>query len=169
MTKEKRAWQPREMLMLAEYLQLKYSKHLYQTRVRLGSIPKELILEGMTPVEIRMAGNWRRWVDALVFKPDELVIIEAAIKPQPGDISQLKLYARLLPHTPELLPYLGRPLACELVYAIEDPVVLQMARDENIRVVYYKPRWLMDYLNILYPPERRATPTNITDLEKPEG
>ena len=160
----KRNWQPREMRMLAEYLASKYSKYPYQTRIRLGSIPVELIKPGMDPVEKRMAGLWRRWADAIVFKPDELIVIEAAIKPSPGDISQLQLYEKLVHHTPELEPFGTQPVALELVYAIEDPIVLELARQAKIRVVYFKPTWLSDYMRILYPRERRATLTNKTDL-----
>jgi len=151
--------------MVAEYLQRHYAKYPFKMRCRLGSIPAQLSGKYESQAEYRMAGMWRRWADAVVFKPDELVIIEAAIKPSPGDISQLQLYAKLIRHTPEFEPFTSLPLACELVYALEDPIVLEMARQAKIKVVYFKPDWLDDYLAILYPRERRAPLGNLTDLE----
>jgi len=162
---KKRDWQPREMLMLSEYLQLKYSKHAYKMRQRLGSVPAELDLPGLDHAEYKMLGLWRRWADAVVFMPKKLVVIECAIKPDPGYISKLQLYGRLVPHTPELEPFAGRPIALELVYALKDVVVLQMAREAGIKTVEYKPKWLGDYLNVLWPRERTATLTNKSDLK----
>ena len=161
---KKRNWQPREMLMVSEYLVKYYAKWPYKMRVRLGSIPQELVREGMSWPELRAAGVWRRYADAVVIKPKQLIIIEAAIKPNAGDISQLQLYKELLPHTPELEPYGNRPIALELVYAMEDPIVLKMARKAKIRVVLYRPDWLDEYLAILHPTERRGTLGNIQDL-----
>ena len=156
MKADKRQWQPREMRLVAEYLEKTYSKYPYQMRVRLGSIPDQLITEDMSPEERRSAGIWRRWADAIVFKPRSVVIIEAKIRPSPGDISQLQLYAELFGKTPELQPYTARPLALELLYAIPDPVIEHRARQANIKVTHFKPAWVDDYLAILEPRKRRA-------------
>lgn len=160
----KRNWQPREMRLVSEYLVKHYGKYTCKTRVRLGSIPVELIKPGMDAVELRMAGVWRRWADAVVIKPRKVVIIEAAIKPDPGDITKLQLYAKLFRHTPEFEPFANLPVALELVYALKDPVTLELARQAKIKVVYFKPAWVDDYLAILYPHERRAPLANLSDL-----
>lgn len=161
----KRKWEPREMRMVAEYLASHYAKYPYKMRVRLGSVPAELDLPGRDMTEYRMAGVWRRWADAVVFKPRQVVIIEAAIKPDPGYISKLQLYGKLFRHTPELEPYAGLPVALELVYALEDAVLMEMARQAKIKTVEFKPAWLDEYLRILYPRERRAPLTNKADLK----
>ena len=160
----KRRWQPREMRLVSEYLVKHYGMFTCRTRVRLGSVPVELVKPGMDPVELRMAGQWRRWADAVVIKPGQVVIIEAAIKPDPGDVTKLQLYARLFKHTPEFDPFATLPVALELVYALEDPVTLQLAREANIKVVYFKPAWVDEYLATLYPHERRAPLANLEDL-----
>lgn len=162
----KRDWQPRELLMVTEYLAQNYSKYPYRTRVRLGSIPAELNKIGMDLTEQRMAGVWRRWADAIVFRPRSVIIIECAIRPDPGYVSKLQLYGKLFKHTPELQPYARLPVSLELVYALRDDAVLQLARDAKIRCVEYKPPWLDDYLQILYPHERRAPLVNKSDLKK---
>jgi len=156
MAEEKRQWQAREMRLVSEFLAKYYPEYPSQTRVRLGSIHPDL--EGMlSDAERRMvAGAWRRWADAIVFMPDRLILIEAAIRPSPGDISQLELYEHLLPLTPEFDEHKAKPIEKVLVFAIEDPVVASMARERGIRVIYFRPEWVEDYLKVLYPRERRA-------------
>ena len=164
--KTKRDWQPREMRMVSEYLQANYSQYPWQTRVRLGSIPDKLRVPQTSLAEERLAGVWRRWADAIVIKPDQLIVIEAGIKPEPGDVSKLELYGRLIRHTPEFEPFNNLPVALELVYAMVDEFLETFARERGIRVVYYEPVWLKEYLSILYPHERRASLSTSTDLEK---
>lgn len=159
MAKEKRAWQPREMRLVSEYLAQQYSEYPTQTRVRVGSIHPDLKPGELSEPEHRMVGVFRRWADAIVYMPDRLILIEAAIRPSPGDISQLELYEYLLPHTPELAEHKGKPIEKVLLWAIEDPPIAVMARDRGITVVYFHPSWVDDYLKILYPYERSATLT----------
>jgi hypothetical protein len=156
--KEKRKWQPREQLMLSEWLAKEYPQYEYRMRVRLGTYPIERDEAGryLPDAEMRMLGVWRRWADAIVFLPDRLVLVEAAIRPSPGKLAQLELYKELIPHTPELAEFRDFPIEMVLVYAIEDPVLIKLAREKNIRCVHYIPKWLPAYLEILYPRERRA-------------
>jgi len=161
---DKRQWQPRELRLVSEFLAKYYGEYPYRTRVRLGSIHPELSPDQLSESERRMVGVFRRWADAIVFMPDRLVLIEAAIRPSPGDISQLELYKHLLPHTPELAEHAGKPIELLLVYAIEDPLIVSLARNRGIRVQYFKPDWVDDYLRILYPRERRAPLTHPEDI-----
>lgn len=157
MPNQKREWQAREMRLVAEFLAKEYADYPSQTRVRVGSLPSGLHPENLTGPEQRMVGVWRRWADAVVFMPDRLVLIEAAIRPAPGKISQLELYEHLLPMTPELAEHKGKPIEKILLFAIEDPVVVAMARERGIRVVYFHPDWVDSYIETLYPRERRAS------------
>jgi len=145
--------------MVSEFLAKHYSDYPTRTRVRVGSIHPDLKPEELTDAEKRMVGVFRRWADAIVFMPGRLLLIEAAIRPSPGDISQLELYERLLPMTPELAEHKGKLIEKMLVWAIEDPPIAVMARERGIRVVYFHPKWIDDYLKILYPRERRASLT----------
>ena len=157
MSRAKRAWQPREMQMLAEFLTENYSERRFKMRVRLGSHPESLIHEGMTPEERAMVGAWRRWADALIFPPPDAILIESAIRPNPGKISQLELYALLLPHTPDVTLPKGTKIRLMLLYAIEDPATVFLARKKGIECVLYKPSWLPAYLRLLMPRERRGS------------
>jgi len=97
---------------------------------------------------------FNRWADAIVIMPDRIVLIEGKILPQLGVISQLNAYARLLPKTPYLAEHKDKPIEKVLVCAIHDPMVAQLAREEGIRVVIYRPLWITAYLKHLYVRER---------------
>ncbi len=111
----------------------------------------------MTPEEKAMVGSWRRWADAVVYPPPDWILIEAAIRPNPGKISQLELYALLLPHTPELPYKTDEPLRQILLYAIEDPATTFLARKHGIEAIQYKPTWLPAYLRLLLRRETRGS------------
>ena len=144
------------MQMLSEWLVKTQQGKRWMTRVRLGTPRSEVPRPDMSPEERAMIGAWRRWADAVILDQDSVTIVEAAIRPQPGDISQLQLYARLLPHTPELEPWRGLPIHLILLYAIEDPATILMAREQGILCIEYKPLWLPSYLEALMPRERRG-------------
>ena len=154
----KRDWQPREQRLVAEFLAKFYPEAEIRTHVHLGSIQPRLRGRYATDAEQRMVGIFRRWADAVILLPDRVILLEGKILPQPGVISQLELYERLLPKTPELEEHVHKPLEKMLLCAIEDPVVTQMAREKNIRVVTFKPAWLDAYLEMLSPSERTPTP-----------
>lgn len=144
------------MRLVSEFLAKNYGKYPTRTRVRVGSVHPELKPGELSAAEQKMVGVFRRWADAVVFMPDRLVLIEAAIRPSPGDISQLELYEHLLPLTPELAEHKDKPIEKLLLYALEDPVIVKMARERGIRVTYFHPPWIDEYLKVLYPRERRA-------------
>jgi len=154
--REKRSWQPREMQMLAEWLTKTQPGKRVLTRVRLGSPRPEVPRPEMSPEERAMIGAWRRWADAVILDREGATIVEAAIRPDPGKISQLQLYAKLLPQTPELEPWAHLPIKMILLYAIEDAATVLLAREQGILCVEYKPPWLPSYLELLMPRERRG-------------
>ena len=155
--KQTRSWQPREMQMLSEWLAKNYPDGRYMTRVRLGAPKSEIPSAYMSPEERAMIGSWRRWADGIVLQKDRLILIESAIRPNPGKIGQLELYEMLVPNTPELQPWKGLPITKVLLYAIEDPATNYLARSKGILCIEYKPAWLPDYLEILQPRERRGS------------
>jgi len=157
MARGKRAWQPREMQMLAEWLQKTQKGKRWFMRVRLGSPKPAVPHPDMTPEEKAMIGSWRRWADAVILEEDKATIVEAAIRPNPGKISQLLLYAKLFKHTPEFEMWRDAPLHLVLLYAIEDPATIMLAREFGIKCIEYKPDWLPAYLQLLMPRERRGS------------
>ena len=143
--------------MLSEWLAKTQPGKRWLTRVRLGSPRSEVPFPTMSPEERTMIGVWRRWADAIILENDHVTLVEAAIRPQPGKISQLELYKMLLPQTPELEPWAKLPIEMILLYAIEDPATNALARQKGIRCIEYKPLWLDSYLQLLQPRERRGS------------
>jgi len=154
--REKRSWQPREMQMLSEWLRKVFPKSVKMTRVRLGSPKPAEPKAYMSPEELAMIGAWRRWADALIIEEDRVILVEAAIRPEPGDISKLELYRMLLPATPELAEHKAKKIDLVLLYAIEDAATILLARQHGIACIEYKPEWLPSYMELLMPRERRG-------------
>lgn len=144
-------WAPREMHLLNEWLAANYPDAVVMTRIRLGTLPDVETRPDLTYSEQRAIGVWRRWADAIVITQRMLRVVEAKIRPDAGVVSQLKLYLRLVPHTPELEQYLSRPRKGVLVYAVEDPHIRELAREEGFELHYFRPDWIESYLAELYP------------------
>jgi len=155
-----RKYEPREMKLVSEYLAEKYPNDRTLTRVRLGAIHPSLLSEKYTDEEKAMLTVWRRWADAIVIRKEEVILIEAAILPSPGDISILLTYSYLFRYTPEFSDVRNLPVKMELVSAIEDPVVTNLARSVGIRTVIYAPEWIYEYLGTLSGRKRRPTLTS---------
>ena len=153
---KRRTWSPVETKLVSEFAAVRYPGRRTIQRVRVGQIPGEIDVEGLDDAEIRMLGVWRRWVDLMIVDPPFLRVIEAAMLPNPGDISQLDLYLQLLPATPELMEFVDLEPAGMLVYAIDDPVIRRLAVDRGYTVEIYQPAWLSQYLDRVFPRERRA-------------
>jgi len=150
----KRDWQPREQRLVAEFIARFYPDQESRTHVHLGSAPVRLKGRYATDTEARLVGVFRRWADALIFLPDRLLLIEGKILPQPGVLSQLKLYEELIPKTPELAEHRGKPIEKILVCAIEDPLISELARREGVQVRIFHPAWIDEYMEIVHPWEK---------------
>jgi len=144
------------MRLVSEYLLAAYPHAIHMTRVRLGTWEPQAGALELTEEELRMLGSFRRWADAIAITEKEMVLIEAAIRPDTGEASKLEIYAELVPSTPELRPYLHLPLVKELVYAIGDAVVIDFCRRQGIRTVEYRPAWLGQYFEDLARRQRRG-------------
>ena len=155
----KRKHEPREMRLIAEWLGKQFPRDQFMLNVRVGQLHPELHPELLDEAEQRLVGVWRRMADAIVIKPEKLLLIEAAIRPQPGDISTLQVYKELLPQTPELKEFSGRPIEMILLVAIKDPVIAKIANRYGIKVISYRPEWIETYFDTLFPRERRASLT----------
>lgn len=142
---------------MSEWLALRYPNERVQQQVRLGAYQIGILPQGLTSPELRALGVWRRFADALVYKKTELHLIEASIPAHPGYISQLLLYKRLIPMTPELADYAALPVRMIYLVTFEDPVVTAMARDSGIQVEVFSPAWVVDYWAELE--RRKSRPT----------
>jgi len=148
-------WQPREEQLISEFCAQQFPDCPVRTRVRLGPINPSMDISGLSDNEIKLLGTWRRWADAVVIKPDQLIVIEASIRPLIGKISQLEYYLRLVGATPELAEFAGRPATGLLLFSMQDPVLEQLAREKGFSVRYFRPSWVDEYLATIFSREGR--------------
>lgn len=145
------------MRLVAEYLALNHRDHYYETRVRLGSLPASFNTDNLDDGEQKLIHSaYARWADAVVAMPDRTLLIEAKIVSHPSAVAQLMLYKRLLPSSPNLNLRAHMPIDLVLLYAREDPLVSQMAREQGISCVEYAPDWVDEYLATRYARQRTS-------------
>ena len=138
------------MRLVAEWLQANRAGYWYQQRLRLGPQPTASGAVPLSDAEQRLVhGAFARWADAIVELPDRTELIEAKIVAAPGAVGQLDLYAELLPATPSLSHRRGLPVTKVLLYAVEDAMVVDLARRHGIVTVQYRPPWVDEYLGRL--------------------
>ncbi len=130
---------------MSEWLALTYPNDRVLQQVRLGAYKPHIPTTGLNQAEMRALGVFRRFADALVVRKTELHLIEASIPSHPGYVSQMLLYKRLLPMTPELADYAALPVKMIYLVAMEDPIVTAMAREQGIAVVVFSPPWVAEY------------------------
>jgi hypothetical protein len=146
-----------ETRLLMEYLAERYAGMQWFTQFRVGSDPELVGVTYEDEAERRLARNVCRRADAAVVTPTELVIIEATMWRATEKVGRLQEYLLLAPATPELQPYLGRPLVGELVTAQHDPVAEVLCRRQGFRYVFREPAWIEDF-RAMYPDRRRRAP-----------
>ncbi len=104
-----------------------------------------------------LLANYRRYADALIIMPAELILIEAKIVATPGIVSTLELYGKLLPLTPELSEYRARRVRMMLLWAVNDATLATIARQHGIEVEVYTPDWVVQDLSARYGQHLRTT------------
>ncbi len=157
----RRPYTPWEIMMISEWVAKTFPDVKYQTNVRLGVIQPRLPSGTYSADEAKALGLWRRRIDALVYLPDRLLLIEAVLRADPGKISILKLYERLVPLTPELAEYRALPIQKILLYAIEDPALNVLAKEEGILPIQYVPTFFEQWFNKLRQRDKRTPQTLI--------
>jgi len=139
-------WEDR---LISEWLAKTYPGVEFRMHVRLG--PDDMRDEGgkFSPSRIRMHQVYKSRCDAIVFLPDRLILVEAAVIMTPTKVTQLELYQRMIPTTPDLAPWRHLPIEPLLLYCVEHPMLATMAREKGFRTVQYIPDWLPDRLSRL--------------------
>lgn len=148
-----------EAYLVSSYIAWAYPNDQVMVRVRLGIIEPLIYPESLSAEELGMLGSFRRWADAVVIQSDQLILIEGAIRPALGDISQMEGYKLLLPQTPELDRWKALPIRMELVAAIEDPVVSMLARGRGINFIRFTTPETDEYIAQMLPRFQRAPRT----------
>ncbi len=152
------------MRLVAEWAVRTFPLAELKLRVDVGDLRTALQDTGLTAAELRRLGRSRRWVDAMIVEPAAVHLVEAKISLVPGALEQLELYRRLFPKTPELAHLRDRRLELHVVYAVEDPVLVALARERGVRVHLFRPAWVDAYLAELE--HRRRRPPQPHGLEE---
>ena len=113
--------------------------------LRLG--PPPAVLQKLHPdLPAQYFKVWHRYADAVVITDDAVVLIEAKVHNPRTGIGYLLDYSQLLNSTPELKPYLNRPVRLQLVVPVPDPILRSACEQSGIEFVQYLPEWLKPIL-----------------------
>lgn len=151
-----RKWTPWEQRFVGEWVSRTFGDVEYRTNVRVGRVQPRAADGTYTAEEERLLGVWRRFVDAIVILPDRLLLVEAGMREDPGKLSQLKLYERLLPQTPELQEHLHLRVQKIILYCIQDTAVDALAIEEDVTPILYVPTFFDEWFSKLAPRKQRA-------------
>lgn len=152
-----RGYTLREERWLSEYAAMAFPNARVLVNQRLGSGPP--VPRGVEPTAstIQYLNNRRRFADLIVIEPKFLIVVEGKIVAEPGIISQLDLYAMLVPLTPELAQFKHLAVRKMLVTAVTDETMTALARKYGIEVKVYSPQWVIDDLRSKYGDRLRMT------------
>jgi hypothetical protein len=150
MTKKYR--QPHESY-LTEWLGMNFPPGSWRTNVTVGKVkvPENMSLLPEEYANLREALGAQ--ADAMVFLPDQVIIVEAMIRHEPGVLEDLLKYKRLFFKDDTFEKYWSMPLRLLLLTPLDLGEYEKMAVDMGIEVVHYNPAWVQAYL-ATYP--RRA-------------
>jgi hypothetical protein len=131
-----------ETRMVSEYLLSAYAQFPTRTAVPLGKVSESLMAFEGYQRAIGLSRPYRPEVDAIVFLPNYLVIIEAKVWQIMFGLAKLPMYKDLVPATPELSEYKNREVIMELVVGWTNDNLEMMAKNAGIRVRVFCPDWL---------------------------
>ena len=112
-------------------------------RCPLGPIPVELTELYGPAKAARVYRPSRPEVDALVVLPGALLLIEAKIFKYMDGLAKLPVYASLVPSTPELMVFEGRPTIMHLLLPVKIPWVMAAAPGLGVEVYNKAPEWVL--------------------------
>jgi hypothetical protein len=132
--------------LLHEWAQIRYPQVQPIYELRLGPTAKHLVGVAVSPELEAMlrVSNW--YADAVFLLPNELLVVESKVDPDPAAIGQVLFYRRLMFETPALAGKTHLPVAAAVLFAEDDEVITPFARDLGVRVEIYTPQWIADYL-----------------------
>jgi hypothetical protein len=119
--------------------------------LRLGPTPQVPAGNYVSPRFENALRNFNRYADLVGIARGEIEVVEAKMQADPGAISQLQHYVNLVLSTPLIRTYPNRIVTPILVWAIDDPMIHQMAVAAGIRVEVFTPTWINDWLTRRFP------------------
>lgn len=129
---------------VSQYIAETWPNVKVQPRCPLGPIPKDVEKAYGAEKGARVFRPWRPEVDALVFAPKELILIEAKISKPMDGLSKLPVYKAMVPDTPELKEFSRLPVKMQLLLVQPLPWVIEAARRVGVEIVNYAPKWVVE-------------------------
>lgn len=137
-----------ESKLVREYLVKFHQKDLKWVRHEIGPY------DPTKPEEFN--GQLRRWADALVDINDTILLIECKMRPDHRAISQIDLYRRIFPQTPEFEYYKDKPLRCMLLTTSVDYAVKELCERWDIEYEVYIPTFFEEYQQMMIERYRKS-------------
>src|SRR5208282_1506529 len=134
-------------MLLAEWIALFHPTATVLFEHRIGPVPQTAIGLRLSPAEIRQLSVRNSYADALLIEAGQLIVVEASVDPDPGKLSQVLYYARLIPQTADLAKYKALPIVPVWLCGLTNPVMAELANELKVQFVVYSPSWIMDYMN----------------------
>lgn len=131
-----------EVRLVAEYLKDHYSKFPFTQNQPLGLVSEELLRTEGYVKGLGMQRPSRPAVDAVVFQPNRLILVEGKVWHIVDGMAKLPLYKSLIPTTPELKQYRELPVVMELVVPWSNSNLVTMCAAAGIQLSIYKPAWI---------------------------
>jgi len=132
---------------LVEWLGITYPPGTWITNVRLGKVkvPEE---QKLTPQERRLLlGAFGASADAIVLLPNKVVIVEAMVRHEPGAGEDLLKYKMLFKETERFKEHWNKPIELVILTPLDVTAYERFYREMGIKVVNYRPAWIIEYLN----------------------
>jgi len=119
-------------------------------RMRLGGVSDEQRAALPAGVPERVYAVTQRYADALCIYPDRVEIWEAKLIRPLAAITQLQLYERLFPKTPEFVRYADLDISLHLLTPIWDEDLTEICERAEIEISMWEPPWVTEYLTTYY-------------------
>jgi hypothetical protein len=142
-------WAPRETAMVTEWVAKTFPMDRVIIRARVGAPDASLVEQVGEARADALSKVFKRWVDAVIIRPQEVILVEAKIRGTPAALGQLVAYRDLFRKTPEFRDVATRPTRLLLLTPWDDADLKDTAASLGIDVVNYRPPWLDEYLQML--------------------
>lgn len=126
-----------EIKLINEYIQENYPNCLQWRRVRLGPLP------GTPPSKLYQ--GLRRWADRIIFTGKEVIILEGKMSPRAEGVTELEIYRKLFPETPEFSSLAKYPVRCVFLTTKHDETIETICKEHGIEYVVFAPEWTKKY------------------------
>lgn len=129
----------------SEYCLLTYPDDTIKLNVPLGTAPDGVIKAMGLGRALRQFRPFRPEADAVILRPNEIVLIEAKIMKALDGLAKLPIYRDLISYTPELADFWELPVRCVLITPKPPLWFERVAKNFDIEYVIYSPDWIQKY------------------------